>query len=43
MKTNVPAVVVCAAFDWRLGGVRYGLLFARRWMTRTTWMMKSGW
>jgi surface polysaccharide O-acyltransferase-like enzyme len=33
MKTNYPAVVVCAVVYWLLGGLWYGVLFAQRWMT----------
>jgi surface polysaccharide O-acyltransferase-like enzyme len=33
MKTNYPAVLVCAVVYWLLGGLWYGVLFAQRWMT----------
>ena len=32
MKTNYPAVVVCAVAYWLLGGVWYDLLFSKQWM-----------
>ncbi len=32
MRTNYPAVVVCAVVYWLLGGLWYGLLFSRPWM-----------
>jgi len=32
MRTNYPAVVVCAAAHWLLGGLWYDLLFSKPWM-----------
>ena len=32
MKTNYAAVVVCAVVYWLLGGLWFGLLFAKPWM-----------
>jgi hypothetical protein len=32
MKTNYPAVIVCAVAYWLLGGVWYGVLFSKQWM-----------
>ena len=32
MKTNYPAVVVCAVVYWLLGAVWYAVLFAKPWM-----------
>jgi Protein of unknown function (DUF1761) len=33
MKTDYPAVIVCAVAYWLLGGLWYGVLFMQRWMT----------
>jgi hypothetical protein len=32
MRTNYPAVVVCAVVYWLIGGLWYGLLFSKPWM-----------
>jgi len=32
MKTNYPAVLVCAVAYWLLGALWFGLLFSRPWM-----------
>ena len=32
MRTNYPAVVVCAIVYWLLGGLWFDLLFSKRWM-----------
>ena len=32
MRTNYPAVVVCAILYWLLGGLWYDLLFSKPWM-----------
>lgn len=32
MKTNYPAVVVCAIVYWLIGGLWYGYLFTKPWM-----------
>jgi surface polysaccharide O-acyltransferase-like enzyme len=32
MRTNYPAVVVCAIVYWLLGGLWYAFLFAKPWM-----------
>jgi hypothetical protein len=32
MKTNYPAVVVCAVVYWLLGGLWYAALFSKQWM-----------
>ena len=32
MKTNYPAVVVCAIVYWLIGGAWYGFLFTKPWM-----------
>ena len=32
MRTNYPAVVVCAIVYWLLGGLWYDLLFSKQWM-----------
>ncbi|HUJ20834.1 MAG TPA: DUF1761 domain-containing protein [Bryobacteraceae bacterium] len=32
MKTNYPAVVVCAVVYWLIGGLWYGFLFTKPWM-----------
>ena len=32
MKTNYPAVVVCAVVYWLLGGLWFGLVFGGPWM-----------
>ena len=33
MKTNYPAVVVCAIVYWLIGGLWYGFLFTKPWTT----------
>ena len=33
MKTNYPAVVVCAIVYWLLGGLWYAVLFGKQWGT----------
>jgi hypothetical protein len=33
MKTNYLAVIVCAIVYWLIGGLWYGLLFTKPWMT----------
>jgi Protein of unknown function (DUF1761) len=32
MRTNYPAVAVCAIVYWLLGGLWYDLLFSKQWM-----------
>jgi hypothetical protein len=32
MKTNYPAIVVCAVLYWLLGGLWFDLLFSKPWM-----------
>jgi len=32
MRTNYPAVVVCAVVYWLLGGLWFGLFFNKPWM-----------
>jgi Protein of unknown function (DUF1761) len=33
MRTNYPAVVVCAIVYWLLGGLWFDLLFSKQWMS----------
>jgi Protein of unknown function (DUF1761) len=42
MKTNYPAVVVCAVAYWMLGGLWYGLLFGPRWMALENLTIEQG-
>ena len=42
MKTNYPAVVVCAVVYWLAGGLWYGLLFSQRWMTLENMTVEQG-
>ena len=42
MKTNYPAVVVCAVVYWMAGGLWYGLLFGPRWMALENMTIEQG-
>ena len=42
MKTNYPAVVVCAVAYWLLGALWYGLLFGSRWMALENITIEQG-
>jgi surface polysaccharide O-acyltransferase-like enzyme len=42
MKTNYPAVVVCALVYWIAGGLWYGLLFGPRWMALENMTVEQG-
>ena len=42
MKTNYPAVVVCALVYWMVGGLWYGLLFGPRWMALENMTVEQG-
>jgi hypothetical protein len=42
MKTNYPAVVVCAFVYWMVGGLWYGLLFGQRWMALENMTIEQG-
>jgi surface polysaccharide O-acyltransferase-like enzyme len=42
MKTNYPAVVVCALVYWMVGGLWYGLLFGPRWMALENITIEQG-
>ena len=42
MKTNYPAVVVCAVAYWVLGALWYGLLFGSRWMALENITIEQG-
>jgi len=33
MRTNYLAVIVCAVVYWLIGGVWFGVIFGRQWMT----------
>lgn len=42
MKTNYPAVVVCALVYWMVGGLWYGFLFGLRWMALENLTIEQG-
>jgi hypothetical protein len=42
MKTNYPAVVVCAVVYWLVGGLWYGFLFGPRWMALENMTIEQG-
>jgi len=37
MKTNYPAILVCAIVYWLIGGLWYGVLFSKQWMALEHW------
>jgi hypothetical protein len=42
MKTNYPAVAVCAIAYWLLGALWYGVLFGARWMALENITIEQG-